>query len=179
MSDINDTNDTKEVQSLNNIGRPSNNEQLRRNFAAETDSQLNPPIGASKKEIKKHFIIWGLSIFISLFPALVIPLEKIFLNEQFSSAIQYLLTDLSLMYVGIVMLATAMNDLQPQETLRRDVYFVFMFVAVAFYTMVTILIDRKGINAVNSTLIECLNVVCFVLPLCLSLEQYIKLIREK
>ena len=198
------TNDSDAIESLNSTGKPNSKAHTRtptahadrsdlengnRSFDQRRALEDTQPVsrsnpcgeesGNSKRVIMLSFVFWCVGFGISLFPVLVIPFEKISTKERFSSALNYLGTDLSLMYVGVAMLVTAMNDLRPNQTIRRVLYFLFLFVAVALYSIITILIELEGVAAVNSKLTMVLNIVFFLIPLVLGLQQYYKMFKEK
>lgn len=155
---------TAEVTNLNQLGSPS---------AAPPPLSSPPPSSSPNKwKISRNYGFWLLGLAFSFFPVLVVPVINLLKNGTIYQSVCFLVKNTSIMYIGVSLLVSALNDIKEDDNLRTVLYMLLLVGAVFFYTLIEVLVYTNGGEGINQTLVIFLNIFFFVVPLVCGLCQY-------
>lgn len=149
---------------------------------AETPPKGAPNPSSTPRPIKDKNL-WKLShwlfgFFFSLLPIISGPITGLILKESVQSIRLSLLTDVSIMYVGVSLLVSAMNDLEQAEHARIKFYTVILAVVIMSYTIISVITRLVDSSALNTKIIIFLNISFLVFPFFCGLQQYLRSTRR-
>ena len=130
------------------------------------DVQPKQRRGRSNKKLRN----WLLGLAFSLVPAFSDALIVLFLERPLYEVAITFLAHTSIIFVGVSLIVSAMNDLEANQQGRSTVYIVLLIAGVCFYTAesaVTLFGHPVGVGTVIAV-----NMLCLVGPLVLGLVQY-------
>lgn len=132
-----------------------------------------PPIHPMKKADDYHFVFWLLGLVLSCIPIVIEPIVCLICNDPIFPAICNLFKNTSIIYVGISLIVSALNDLNKNQLSRAIVYVIFLIVAVFVYTVIQVLTIKVGSESMSSLPVILLNLIFFGVALYLGLKQYL------
>lgn len=133
-----------------------------------------PPPPPPKKRDNRKLYNWLLGFALSCLPVLLGPFVKLLLKEPFLQVLMTVVTDISIIYIGVSLTVSAMNDLEPGDHARRTGYVVMLVLASATYAVINAAQQLAGPDAVNTALIIALNGAFLALPLICGGRQYLR-----
>ena len=143
------------------------------NIGAETAQSGAPPISPRKKGNPK-LQNWLLGFSFSWLPVLSWPLAVLVRTGDIIQFLSLIFVDASIIYIGVSLLVSAMNDLGPNDNGRRRFYTFILAAAAMVYAIINFMQKSSDQNTVNVTVITIMNLVFLVTPLICGLHQYLQ-----
>lgn len=150
------------IEKVNNIG---------------SETQPIPPSGSllpPKKRGNRKLANWLLGFFLSWLPVLLGPFVRLLFKESLLQVLISVLTDVSIIYIGVSLIVSAMNDLALEEHGRTNVYIGILVFAAAIYAIINAAQQFADTDAISAGVIIFMNVVFLLTPLVLGLHQYMR-----
>lgn len=115
---------------------------------------------------------WLIGFALSTLPVFAGLFMDFLLKTPISEAVLSFFTDTSILFVGVSLTVSAMNDLEAEQQSRLKGYIVLLAFGVAIYSIINIANRLVDSNLINHGAIIFMNVIFLVLPLILGLSQY-------
>ena len=139
---------------------------------------------ASTRNIKDDLITkrrrWLLGLSFSIFPILIKPFIALVLPSQYGikDALFMLLTNVSILYVGVTAVVTALNDLEPNDNGRSYYYIIILFLVAIVYTIIEV-VDFLFPGQSSSYVKIIINIIVLVASIVPGAQQYNKSPKKK
>lgn len=155
--------DTNVMEKVNGVGAES--------------SSTDPSPGSSvpkKKTGNRKLANWLLGFVLSWLPVLLGPFVRLLFKDPFTQVLTSVWTDVSIIYIGVSLMVSAMNDLEPEEHGRTNTYIGILVFAAVVYAVINASQQFAGVDAISAGVIIFMNVVFLAVPLVLGLHQYVR-----
>ncbi len=143
------------------------------NIGAETTQSGAPSVPPQKKSNPK-LQNWLLGFSFSWLPVLSWPLAVLVRTGDVIQCLSLIFVDASIIYIGVSLLVSAMNDLEPGDDGRRKCYTFILAAAAMVYAIINFIQKSSDQNTVNTTVLTVMNFVFLVTPLICGLHQYLR-----
>lgn len=143
------------------------------NIGAETAQSGTPPTSPRKKGNPK-LQNWLLGFSFSWLPVLSWPLAVLVRTGDIAQCVSLIFVDASIIYIGVSLLVSAMNDLGPNDDGRRKFYTFILATAAMVYAIINFIQKSSDQNTVNVTALTVMNLIFLVTPLICGLHQYLQ-----
>lgn len=136
----------------------------------------DPPAGSAppKKRDKRKLWNWLLGFTFSCLPVLSGPFVMLLFKEPIVRVCVSALTDISIIYIGVSLIVSAMNDLEPEEQGRKNMYIVILAFAVSIYTLINVAQRFASPGVISTGFIITMNVAFLAISLVFGLNQYLR-----
>ena len=155
---------TSVIEKVNKIGAETPT------TTAPSGSSIPPPSKKSNRKLAN----WLLGFVLSWLPVLLGPFVRLLFKDTFIEVLTSIWTDVSIIYIGVSLIVSAMNDLEPGEHGRTNIYICFMVFAAVIYAIIKASQQFAGADAISTHVIVVMNVIFLAVPLFLGLHQYMR-----
>lgn len=145
------------------------------NIGSEVTPDGSPPPSPPKRvkeDASWKRTNWLIGFALSALPVFVGPFLDFLLKKPITEAALSFFTDTSLLFIGVSLTVSAMNDLEPEQQSRLKGYIVLLAFGSAIYSIITIANRLVDPALINHGAIIVMNIIFLVVPLVLGLSQY-------
>lgn len=145
-------------------------------IGAEPERGNVPPDSPSSPEKRDHQKLWNwlLGFVLSCLPVLLGPFINLLFKEPWHNVFWSVAVDVSIIYIGVSLIVSAMNDLGPKEQGRRNFYIGMLVLASAVYAAIKAAQQLAAPDAINRYLIAAVNGLLLAAPLVCGVQQYLR-----
>lgn len=168
------------INNINSIGTGNTPTSGKSTESQSITNQLR--INAVKRQ-RQFWIIGGC---ISLLPPLIVGLVRFFMQEASLETIVTMLSSTSIMYTGVTLMVSAINDLdfaserkEVQEKVHNliGLYILILLLCVMFYSLIEAFSSIGDFNSKTQSVLKTgfvivLNFICVIIPSWLGWKQY-------
>lgn len=137
-----------------------------------------PPGGPTpappKKSGNQKLHNWLIGFGFSWLPVLSYPLVVLLRTGKLLQFLSLVFTDASVIYIGVSLTVSAMNDLGPKESTRAKLYTLFLALAAMVYSGINFTQKLLPGSQVNTTVLIAMNLVFLATPFVCGLHQYLQ-----
>lgn len=156
------------------------------NIPTDTASDPSEGVQTRIKAVKNQRFFWMIGGIISLVPPLIIGLIRFFVLESSLNTIIAMLSNTSIMYTGVTLMVSALNDLDftsPRDEVKEKVhqlviiYMLTLLVCVMTYSVTETMVSFGTPDSIQPSyfrtgFIIVLNFICVAVPAWLGWKQY-------
>ena len=151
------------------------------NVANENVTDMQEKRKSEKRTVGKQFRNWIIGIVISFLPLLALPFKSFLSHGDLSKMLYELFCDTSIMFIGIALTITAMNEFIVEYAEKEKdgwiwVNIILLIFGAIIYTVVVI--EKDANKDIKTNVILTVNLIYFVIMFALSASKYIKKICE-
>lgn len=140
---------------------------------SETSSGGSAPV-PPKKSSNQKLLNWLIGFGFSWLPVLSYPIVVLLRTGELRQFFLLVLTDASVIYIGVSLIVSAMNDLGPKESTRAKLYTLFLALAAMVYSGINLTQKLLTQNQINTTVLIVMNLAFLAAPLACGLHQYLQ-----
>lgn len=127
-----------------------------------------------KKNGNQKLHNWLIGFGFSWLPLLSKPLIELLHTGKFLQFFLLVISDASVIYIGVSLTVSAMNDLGPKESTRAKLYTLFLAFAATVYSVINLTKNLSPESPVNTTVLIIVNIIFLATPLACGLHQYLR-----
>lgn len=143
---------------------------------AETPSEGSAPIPPAlpKKRDNRKLFNWLIGFGFSWLPILSCPFVILLRTGEFFQFVSLVFTDASIIYIGVSLTVSAMNDLEAEESTRSRLYTLFLATAAMAYSGISFTQQFLQQDEISSAVLIVMNIAFLAVPLACGLHQYLR-----
>lgn len=145
-------------------------------IGAETSSEGPTPVppAPSEKSSDQKLQNWLIGFGFSWLPVLSYPVVVLLRTGEFLQFLSLVFTDASVIYIGVSLTVSAMNDLGPKESTRAKLYTLFLAFAAMVYSGINLTQKLLTQEKVNAVVLIVMNLAFLAVPLVCGFHQYLR-----